>query len=46
MRRVVQSKSDVEKEALMDLAQTWTQAALRSESTMADKNGPPEYRAP
>jgi hypothetical protein len=46
MRRVVQSKSDVEKEALMDLAHTWMQAALRSESIIGDNNRPPAQSAP
>jgi hypothetical protein len=45
MRRVLLSKSDIEKQALMDLAHTWTQAALRSETTIVN-NDPPEHRAP
>jgi hypothetical protein len=45
MRRVLLSKSEIEKQALMDLAQTWAQAALRSESTMVVNDGPPEHRA-
>ena len=46
MRRALLSKSEIEKQALIDLAHTWTQAALRSESTVVVNNGPPEHRAP
>jgi hypothetical protein len=42
MRRVTESKSDKEKEALIDLALTWMQAAIRSENTVM---GPPEQEA-
>ena len=44
MRRALLSKSEIEKQALMDLAQTWTQAAFRSESAMVVNNGPTEHR--
>ena len=46
MRRALLSKSEIEKQALMDLAHTWTQAALRSRGAMVVNNGPPEHRAP
>jgi hypothetical protein len=46
MRRVLLSKSEIEKQALMDLAHTWTQAALRSESATVVNNGPSEHRGP
>jgi two-component sensor histidine kinase len=37
MRRALLSKSEIEKQALMDLAQTWTQAAFRSETVQSEE---------
>ena len=42
MRCASESKSDKEKEALIDLALTWMNAAIRSENTVM---GPPEQEA-
>jgi hypothetical protein len=39
-----QSKSEIEKRTLMDLARTWTQAAMQSEKTVVF-DCPPEARA-
>jgi hypothetical protein len=43
MRWAFQSKSENEKEALIDLAHTWAQAAVWSERVVSV---PPEARAP
>ena len=39
------SKTEQEKQALMDLARTWTQAAVHSERIVVNSS-PPEARAP
>ena len=41
-----QSKTEKEKRTLLDLARTWSQAALESGSTVVVSNSPPEQRAP
>lgn len=41
-----QSKTEKEKEALIDLARTWMQATLKSESTFVVNSSPLEARAP
>jgi hypothetical protein len=41
-----QSKTEKEKEALIDLARTWMQATLESESTFVVNSSPLEARAP
>jgi hypothetical protein len=40
-----QSKSEIEKSGLMDLARTWAQAALQSETIVAIKARAPEAKA-
>jgi hypothetical protein len=40
-----QSKSEKEKLILRELARTWSQAALASESIVVVSNSPPEHRA-
>ena len=40
------SRTEQEKQALMDLARTWTQAAAHSERIFVVNGGPPEARAP
>ena len=40
------SKTEQEKQALMDLARTWTQAAVHSERIFGGNTRPPEARAP
>ena len=40
-----QSKSEIEKEGLMDLARTWAQAAMQSETAMALNDCQPEAKA-
>jgi hypothetical protein len=40
------SKTEKEKRALLELARTWSQAALESGSTVVVNGGPPEHRAP
>ena len=40
-----QSKTEKEKQALIELARTWTQAALQSKSTMVVNHSPPEHKA-
>ena len=40
-----QSKTEKEKRALLELARTWSQAALESESTVVVSNSPTEHRA-
>jgi hypothetical protein len=46
MRRAIQSTSEKERQALRELARTWTQAALQcdGESAVVVKDGPPELR--
>jgi hypothetical protein len=39
------SKTEREKQALMDLACTWTQAAVQSEHIFGVNDSPPEHRA-
>jgi ribosomal protein L17 len=39
------SETEQEKQALMDLARTWTQAAVHSERIFGGNAGPPEARA-
>ena len=41
-----QSKTEKEKRTLLELARTWSQAALESDSTVVVSNSPPEHRAP
>jgi hypothetical protein len=41
-----QSKTEKEKRALLELARTWSQAALESGSTVVENDSPPEHRAP
>ena len=41
-----QSKTEKEKRDLLELARTWSQAALESGSTVVVSNSPPEHRAP
>jgi hypothetical protein len=43
MRRAVQSKSEDEQRALLELARTWTQAAAESDRPV---DSPPEHGAP
>jgi glucose-6-phosphate isomerase len=45
MRWARQSKTEKEKQVLMELAHTWTQAAFQSESTVVVNYSPPEHRA-
>jgi hypothetical protein len=40
------AKTEKEKQAYIDLARTWTQAAVQSEYIFAVADGPPEIRAP
>jgi hypothetical protein len=46
MRRAVHSKSEKERQALRELARTWTQAAMQceGESAVVVKDSPPEAR--
>ena len=46
MRCARQEKTEKEKQAYIDLARTWTQAAVQSEYIFAVADGPPESRAP
>jgi hypothetical protein len=39
------SKTEQEKQALMDLARTWTQAAVHSEQIFGVNDSPPEAKA-
>jgi hypothetical protein len=39
------SKTEQEKQALMDLARTWTQAAVQSEYIFGVNDSPPEHGA-
>jgi hypothetical protein len=41
-----QCKTEKEKRTLIELARTWSQAALESGSTVVVSNSPPEHRAP
>jgi hypothetical protein len=41
-----QSSTEKEKRTLLELARTWSQAALESDSTVVVNNRPPEHRAP
>jgi hypothetical protein len=41
-----QSKTEKEKRALLELARTWSQAALETGSTVVVDDYPPEHRAP
>ena len=45
MRRSYQSKTQKEKEALIELARTWTQAAVQSEHIYGVNRSPTEARA-
>jgi hypothetical protein len=40
------AKTEQEKQALMDIARTWTQAAAHSERICVVNSGPSEARAP
>jgi hypothetical protein len=40
-----QSKSEIEETGLMELARTWAQAAMQSETTVATNGCPPETTA-
>jgi hypothetical protein len=40
-----QSTTEKEKRALLELARTWSQAALESGSTVVENDNPPEHRA-
>jgi hypothetical protein len=44
MRWARQAKTEKEKRALLELARTWLQAALESDSTVVNVS-PPEHRA-
>jgi len=46
LRWATQAKTEKEKEALIDLARTWMQATLESESTFVVNSSPLEARAP
>jgi hypothetical protein len=46
MRRARQAKTEEEKLAYIDLARTWTLAAVQSKYIFAVADGPPEIRAP
>ena len=45
MRWAFQSKTEKEKQAYIELARTWTQAALHSEHIFGVNDSPPEHRA-
>jgi hypothetical protein len=45
MRWARQAKTEKEKRALLELARTWLQAALESDSTVMVNVSPPEHRA-
>jgi hypothetical protein len=45
MRWAFQSKTEKEKQAYIDLAHTWTQAAVHSEHIFGVSDSPPEARA-
>jgi hypothetical protein len=40
-----QPKTEKEKRSLLELARTWSQAALESDTTVVVSNSPPEHRA-
>jgi hypothetical protein len=42
LRSATESKSETQKQALIDLAQTWTRAALKADASASD-NKPPKY---
>ena len=46
MRGARQSKTEKERQALIELARRWTQAALQSESAGVVNGSPPEQMAP
>ena len=46
MRWAYQSKTEKNKQALIELARTWTQAAVQSDSTVVVNDNAPEHRAP
>jgi hypothetical protein len=46
MRWAYQSKTEKDKQALVNLARTWTQAAMQSERILVFNSSPPEARAP
>ena len=45
MRRAGQAKTEKEKRSLLELARTWSQAALESDSTVMVNVSPPQHRA-
>ena len=45
MRWARQAKTEKEKRALLELARTWSQAVLESDSTVMVNVSPPEHRA-
>jgi hypothetical protein len=45
MRWAYQSKTEKNKQALIELARTWTQAAVQSDSTVVVNDNAPERRA-
>jgi hypothetical protein len=46
MRWAYKSKTEKDKQALVNLARTWTQAAMQSERILVFNSSPPEARAP
>ena len=46
MRWASQSKTEKDKQALVNLTRTWTQAAMQSERILVFNSSPPEARAP
>ena len=44
-RSAFQAKTEKEKRNLLELARTWSQAALASDSTVVVNDSPPERRA-
>jgi hypothetical protein len=46
MRWACLAKTEQEKQAYVDLARTWTRAALQSEHIFGDADGPSEDRSP
>ena len=45
MRWAYQSRTEKNKQALIELARTWTQAAVQSDSTVVVNDNAPENRA-
>jgi hypothetical protein len=45
MRWACRAKTEEEKQAYIDLARTWTEAALQSKHIFGDADDPPEIRA-